>query len=54
MDLNILKKLEFYKIIEIVSNFCVTNQGKEIASQLAPSHQITEVKQLLQETRRSC
>lgn len=48
---NFLEKLEFYKIIEMVSNFCVTNQGKELASKLVPSNQVIEVEQLLQETR---
>lgn len=48
---NFLEKLEFYKMIEMVSNFCVTNQGKELTSKLTPSNQITEVEQLLQETR---
>lgn len=51
MDLNFLEKLEFNKIIEMVKSFCITKQGKELASKLAPSNQITEVKQLLQETR---
>lgn len=48
---NFIEKLEFYKIIEMVSNFCVTDQGKQLANRLAPSNQITEVEQLLQETR---
>lgn len=51
---NYLEKLEFYKIKELVSNFCTTKQGKQLASQLIPSNQISNVKQLLQETRRSC
>lgn len=49
-----LEKLEFYKIIEMVSNFCITYKGKELASRLMPSHQVDEVEKLLQETRRSC
>ena len=48
---NFLEKLEFYKIIEMVSNFCVTNQGKQLANKLAPSNQVAEVEQLIQETR---
>ncbi len=51
MDTNFLEKLEFYKIIEMVSNFCVTKQGKELASNLAPSNEKAKVEQLLQETR---
>ena len=54
MNINYLEKLEFYKIREMVSNFCVTNQGKELASELVPSNQVNEVQKLLQETRRSC
>lgn len=50
MKANFLEKLEFNKIIEMVSNFCVTAQGKELASQLTPSNQVAEVEQLLQET----
>ncbi len=48
---NFLEKLEFYKIIEMISNFCVTNQGKQFAFKLTPSNQVTQVRQLLQETR---
>lgn len=54
MNTNYLEKLEFYKIREIVSNFCATNQGKELASKLMPSNQVNKVQKLLQETRRSC
>lgn len=54
MNSNYLEKLEFYKIREIVSSFCVTNQGKALASKLVPSNQVNEVEKLLQETRRGC
>ena len=50
MNHNSLKKLEFYKIIELLKQFCITMQAKELASQLLPSNNINEVKQLLQET----
>ena len=50
MNHNSLKKLEFYKIIELLKQFCTTMQAKELASQLLPSKKINEVKQLLQET----
>ena len=51
---NYLEKLEFHKIIEMVSNFCITYKGKELASSLIPIHQVSVVEKLLQETRRSC
>lgn len=54
MNTNYLEKLEFYKIIEILSNFCCTYCGKELAFSLVPSNNTNEVQMLLQETRRSC
>lgn len=45
-----LEKLEFYKIREMVSHFCITYKGKELALALLPSNQISKVKKLLQET----
>lgn len=51
---NYLEKLEFHKIIEMVRNFCITYKGKELACNLIPSNHVSEVKKLLQETRRSC
>lgn len=54
MHTNYLEKLEFNKIIEMVSNFCITYKGKELASGLMPSNQVSEVEKFLQETRRSC
>ena len=45
-----LEKLEFNKILTMLSNFCITEQGKKLALGLLPSNQKTEVKQLLQET----
>lgn len=54
MNTTYLEKLEFYKIIELLSNFCCTYIGKELASQLVPSNQANKVEKLLQETRRSC
>lgn len=53
MDTKYLEKLEFNKIIEMVSNFCCTYKGKELASQLNPSNKINQVEKLIQETRRS-
>lgn len=54
MNTNYLEKLEFNKIRERLSDSCVTNQGKKLASELVPSNQVSEVEKLLQETRRSC
>ncbi len=51
MDTNFLEKLEFYKIVEMVSNFCITKQGKALTSNLIPSNEKAKVEQLLQETR---
>ena len=45
-----LEKLEFYKILDIVSKFCITDLGKVLALQLRPSNQKDEVEKLLQET----
>ncbi len=45
-----LEKLEFNKILEMLSNFCVTEQGKKLALSLLPNNQKTKVKRLLQET----
>ncbi|MCI8383895.1 MAG: endonuclease MutS2 [Clostridia bacterium] len=45
-----LEKLEFNKILEELSNFCVTNQGKQLALNLAPSQQKSQVERFLQET----
>lgn len=50
MNTSYLEKLEFYKLIEILSNFCCTKKGKDLASQLVPSNEIKQVKKLLQET----
>lgn len=48
---NYLEKLEFYKITEMLSYFCCTYKGKELANKLVPSNHINEVQMLLQETR---
>ncbi len=53
MNCNYLEKLEFYKILDILKNFCCTHNGKKIASELMPSNQINVVEKLLEETRRS-
>lgn len=45
-----LKKLEFDKILDRLSEFCSTDQGKELAFKLLPSNQINKVEKLLQET----
>ena len=45
-----LEKLEFNKILEILSNYCVTSIGKNLALNTLPSNSIKEVKFLLEET----
>lgn len=45
-----LEKLEFYKVLENLSNFCSTIYGKELVSNLLPSKNKNEVSLLLQET----
>ena len=45
-----LEKLEFYKILENLSNFCSTIYGKELVSNLLPSKNKSKVSLLLQET----
>ena len=50
MKNNYLEKLEYNKILEILSNFCSTNQGKEICLKLLPSNNYDNVNQSLDET----
>ena len=45
-----LKKLEFHKILEILSNHCVTTMGKNLALHLIPSNSVSTVESLLSET----
>ena len=45
-----LEKLEFYKVLENLSNFCSTIYGKELVSNLLTSKNKNEVSLLLQET----
>ena len=47
---NYLEKLEFDKILNILSSFCVTNLGKNMALELLPSNNIDVVKKSLLET----
>ena len=49
MDTN-LKKLEYDKILEILSKYCVTYMGKELAKALMPSYSVNEVQEMLNET----
>lgn len=50
MKENYLEKLEFNKIAEILSTFCNTYLGKNLALTLTPSKNIEEVKNMLKET----
>lgn len=45
-----LEKLEFYKIINELSNYCITSIGKNLAFNLLPSNNPKKVVSLLQET----
>lgn len=47
---NNLKKLEFDKILENISNYCKTYIGKKYAEELRPSQDKTEVQKTLAET----
>ena len=50
MKENYLEKLEFNKIAEILSTFCITHSGKNIALNIEPSNISDKVKQTLAET----
>ena len=45
-----LKKLEFDKILENISNYCKTYIGKNYVADLRPSHDKEEVQKWLDET----
>ncbi len=47
---NSLKKLEFNKILENVSNYCKTYIGKNYVSELRPSQKKEEIQEMLNET----
>ena len=49
MDAN-LKKLEYDKILDDLSKYCVTYMGKETVKNLLPSNSILEVQNMLDET----
>lgn len=46
-----LEKLEFYKIINDLSNYCITSIGKNLALNLLPSNNKEKIISLLQETK---
>ncbi len=50
METKFLNKLEFNKVLEILSNFAITYTGKELALNLIPSNNIETVKELQKET----
>ena len=52
--MNILEKLEFNKIQNILQSFCITNIGKSLALELSPSYNTEKVKYLLLETKEAC
>ena len=47
---NYLKKLEFNKILDAISNYCKTYIGKKYVSELRPSQDREEVQKMLDET----
>lgn len=47
---NYNEKLEYNKILDILSNFCVTNIGKNLAKNLHPENKKGIVSTLLKET----
>ena len=49
-----LQKLEFNKILKILSSYCSTYIGKSLALELSPCNSSNTVSRLLAETRRSC
>ena len=50
MNTNHLEKLEYYKILENLSNYCTTEYGKNLVKELLPSNEKLQVTSLLQET----
>ena len=50
MNTNHLEKLEYYKILEKLNNYCTTEYGKNLVSKLLPSNEKLKVVSLLQET----
>ena len=54
MNKKVLYKLEYNKIISLLSSNCVTYIGKEIAEKLLPSNDIETVQMLQTETKQLC
>ena len=50
MNSNCLEKLEYNKILNILSTFCLTYIGKNLSLNLLPSYNKLEVKNMLEET----
>lgn len=49
-----LEKLEYNKILNILSNFCITYLGKDLCLQLLPSNNKKNVENMLKETEEAC
>lgn len=49
-----LEKLEYNKILKILSNICITYLGKDICSHLLPSNNKKNVENMLKETEEAC
>ena len=48
------KKLEYDKVINILSEYCNTYIGKELCSKLQPNFNFNEVTKLLSQTDEAC
>ncbi len=48
--MNYLDKLEYRKVLDILSTYCVSSKAKELAQYLLPSNDKTKVESLLKET----
>ena len=53
MNDSYLYKLEYNKILELLSNYSITYLGKELSLSLLPTFKHARVQKLLQETRGS-
>lgn len=49
-----LEKLEYNKILNILSNYCITYLGKALCMQLLPSNNKKDVENMLKETEEAC
>jgi DNA mismatch repair protein MutS2 len=50
MNIKALQQLEFYTIKEKLSNYAISDEGRELIEALTPSDNINRIKQTLLET----